>query len=162
MPAPWFSNENQSGTGLNPMGMRTTILQVWWAVFAGQVLVSPVRRWARRSGAEREPKQLRHAEPAALGQLRRPRGRDTEVGQRVARQQTDEDFGHDPATGRPELLGNSRQLGPAGGRIVAEVLIGLLAGDPLSYLSVAPAWTPELAEGGRFGMPELLRFALGA
>ena len=61
-----------------------------------------------------------------------------------------------------ELLGNSRQLGPAGGRIVAEVLIGLLAGDPLSYLSVAPAWTPELAEGGRFGMPELLRFALGA
>src|SRR5664280_1943557 len=47
---------------------------------AGQALGSLVRRWARRSGAEREPKQLRHAEPAALGQLRRPRGRDTEVG----------------------------------------------------------------------------------
>src|SRR5664280_3350202 len=104
------------------MGMRTTILQVWWAVFAGQaqvrrrsgagqVLGSPVRCWARRSGAEREPKQLRHAEPAPLGQLRRPRGRDTEVGQRVARQQTDEDFGHDPAAGRPELAGAAEQLG---------------------------------------------------
>lgn len=60
-----------------------------------------------------------------------------------------------------ELLGGSQQLGPVGGRIVAEVLIGLLAGDPLSYLRVAPSWTPELAVDGRFGLPELINFALG-
>jgi Animal haem peroxidase len=35
-------------------------------------------------------------------------------------------------------------LGSVGGRIVAEVLVGLLAGDPLSYLSVRPTWTPTL------------------
>ena len=34
-------------------------------------------------------------------------------------------------------------LGPIGGRIVAEVLVGLLEGDPQSYLSRWPAWTPE-------------------
>ncbi len=34
-------------------------------------------------------------------------------------------------------------LGPVGGRIVAEVLIGLLVGDPLSYLSVDPTWRPN-------------------
>lgn len=56
---------------------------------------------------------------------------------------------------------DGRRLGPVGGRIVAEVLIGLLCGDPLSYLSVAPGWTPELrgARRGRFTMGDLIRFA---
>lgn len=35
-------------------------------------------------------------------------------------------------------------LGPVGGRIVAETLIGLLRGDPSSYLSVYPGFTPFL------------------
>jgi hypothetical protein len=62
-----------------------------------------------------------------------------------------------------ELLGDSTCLGPVGGRIVAEVLIGLLAGDPLSYLSVQPTWQPQapLANAaGEFGMPELIKFAV--
>lgn len=37
-----------------------------------------------------------------------------------------------------------KRLGNVGGRIVAEVLLGLLAGDPLSYIRVQPNWTPEL------------------
>ena len=37
-----------------------------------------------------------------------------------------------------------RRLGAVGGRIVAEVLLGLLDSDPLSYISVQPNWTPEL------------------
>jgi hypothetical protein len=57
-----------------------------------------------------------------------------------------------------EICG-STHLGPVGGRIVAEVLIGLLNGDPLSYLRVEPNWQPELAEDGRFGMPQLINFA---
>jgi Animal haem peroxidase len=54
------------------------------------------------------------------------------------------------------------QLGPVGGRIVAEVLTGLLEGDPTSYLSARPDWTPtELGTGGRFAMADLVRIAQG-
>ena len=48
-------------------------------------------------------------------------------------------------------------LGPVGGRIVAEVLIGLMLGDPHSFLSQWPTWKPMFADKGRFGMPELLK-----
>ena len=56
---------------------------------------------------------------------------------------------------------DGKRLGPTGGRIVAEVLVGLLKGDPMSFLRMAPAWKPELpaAEPGRFTMTDLLRFA---
>ncbi|HEV2887982.1 MAG TPA: heme peroxidase family protein [Jatrophihabitans sp.] len=60
-----------------------------------------------------------------------------------------------------ELLAGGRHLGPVGGRIVAEVLVGLVAGDPTSWLSVEPDWRPPLGRDGRFGMPELIRFASG-
>jgi hypothetical protein len=62
-----------------------------------------------------------------------------------------------------ELLEGGRMLGPVGGRIVAEVLLGLLANDPLSYLSVEPNWTPVkpmAKDDGSFDMPQLIRFAL--
>jgi hypothetical protein len=60
-----------------------------------------------------------------------------------------------------EVLEEGRRLGPTGGRIVAEVLVGLLKGDPSSYLRRQPAWRPELPaeEPGTFTMPDLLRFA---
>ncbi len=48
-------------------------------------------------------------------------------------------------------------LGPVGGRIVAEVLVGLLEADPSSYLHRSPAWTPEL-EPGDFTMQDLVAF----
>jgi hypothetical protein len=59
-----------------------------------------------------------------------------------------------------EVKTGGQTLGPVGGRIVAEVLIGLLANDPLSFLNVQSDWTPELAGEEGFGMPELIRFAL--
>ncbi|HTE87156.1 MAG TPA: heme peroxidase family protein, partial [Dehalococcoidia bacterium] len=59
-----------------------------------------------------------------------------------------------------EVLNNGRHLGPVGGRIVAEVLIGLLEGDPSSYLSVEPNWQPTLGpNAGAFTMVDLLTFA---
>ena len=60
-----------------------------------------------------------------------------------------------------EVLSGGRRLGPTGGRIVAEVLVGLLKGDPSSFLRQQPAWRPELpsAEPGHFTMVDLLRFA---
>jgi hypothetical protein len=52
-------------------------------------------------------------------------------------------------------------LGPVGGRIVAEVLIGLLGGDPLSYLGVEPNWKPFLKEGSdTFRLSDLINFGL--
>ena len=54
---------------------------------------------------------------------------------------------------------DSRSLGPVGGRIVAEVFIGLLQSDELSYLCQEPNWTPTLGTGGDFKMADLLRFA---
>jgi hypothetical protein len=44
---------------------------------------------------------------------------------------------------------------------VAEVLVGLLKGDPTSFLRVAPAWKPTLpsSQPGRFTMADVLRFA---
>jgi hypothetical protein len=50
------------------------------------------------------------------------------------------------------------RLGPVGGRIVAEVLIGLLLGDQHSFLSQWPTWTPWFTnDHDEFGMPELLK-----
>jgi hypothetical protein len=60
-----------------------------------------------------------------------------------------------------ELLGGGGlHLGPVGGRIVAEVLIGLLEADPSSYLRRWPDWKPDLAHEDRFTMADLVRFTL--
>jgi hypothetical protein len=61
-----------------------------------------------------------------------------------------------------EVEANSEGLGPVGGRIVAEVLIGLLAGDPLSFLGVRPNWKPTLpsATPGQFTLSDLVKFAI--
>jgi hypothetical protein len=55
------------------------------------------------------------------------------------------------------------QLGPVGGRIVAEVLLGLLRADPDSYLVAEPSWTPALPgrDAAGFGLTDLLMFAAG-
>jgi hypothetical protein len=49
------------------------------------------------------------------------------------------------------------RLGPSGGRIVAEVLIGIITADPGSYLASDPGWTPTLpARNGHFGLTDLI------
>ena len=51
-------------------------------------------------------------------------------------------------------------MGPVGGRIVAEVVIGLLQSDPASYLAQRPDWTPTLqSPGSGFRMTDFLTFA---
>lgn len=58
-------------------------------------------------------------------------------------------------------MADGLHLGPVGGRIVAEVLIGLLRLDPTSFLSADPTWRPTLPskESGQFGMADLLTVA---
>jgi hypothetical protein len=56
-----------------------------------------------------------------------------------------------------EHRGDGDRLGPVGGRIVAETLIGLLRADPTSYLSAHPEWRPTLpAAGPGFSLADLL------
>jgi hypothetical protein len=56
-----------------------------------------------------------------------------------------------------EQFQDGNRLGPVGGRIVAEVLIGLLRADPASYLSLQPSFTPQLpASRPVFGLTDLL------
>ena len=50
-----------------------------------------------------------------------------------------------------KLAANGLHLGPVGGRIVAETLIGLLSADPASYLSALPAFTPFLGTDLKLG-----------
>lgn len=56
-------------------------------------------------------------------------------------------------------LGDGKRLGPVGGRIVGEVIIGVLEGDPMSYLRQDPDWTPTLSDDDDFAMVDLLKFA---
>ena len=61
-----------------------------------------------------------------------------------------------------ELVADGEHLGPVGGRIVAEVFVGLLEDDPGSYLSADPSWTPTLPtldDSDDFGMADLLTVA---
>jgi hypothetical protein len=62
-------------------------------------------------------------------------------------------------------------LGPVGGRIVTEVLVGLMLGDRFSFLSQWPGWTPFLKDvpselapfadelDDQFGIAELIAVA---
>ncbi len=58
-----------------------------------------------------------------------------------------------------QVKGSGERLGPVGGRILAEVFLGIVAGDRDSYLS-EPGWTPTLPSKtpGRFLMTDLLQF----
>jgi hypothetical protein len=51
------------------------------------------------------------------------------------------------------------RLGPVGGRIVAEVFLGLLFGDPYSVLSQDPDWHPR--SGRDFQLKDFVKYALG-
>lgn len=63
--------------------------------------------------------------------------------------------------GRNDVGGNnpSEGLGPLGGRIVGETLIGLMELDTTSFLSVDRNWTPNLTTSGDFTMKDLLTFS---
>ena len=58
------------------------------------------------------------------------------------------------------LVADGRHLGPVGGRIVAEVILGLLASDQGSFLVREPGWQPLFGpRAGEFRMVDFLRFA---
>jgi hypothetical protein len=63
-----------------------------------------------------------------------------------------------------QVMAQGQALGPVGGRIVGEVLIGLMQLNRNSYLSANPRWRPTLLDRfgqqtGDFKMVDLLTFA---
>ena len=59
-----------------------------------------------------------------------------------------------------DAYSHGERLGPVGGRIVAEVLLGIIDRDPESYRAVDPSWRPSLPHSGSvFGLGDLLAFA---
>jgi hypothetical protein len=65
-----------------------------------------------------------------------------------------------PVTGGKKIT--TPQLGPVGGRIVAEVFLGMLFGDNDSFLSADPNWIPSIRNKGTdFALRDLVAYALG-
>lgn len=62
-----------------------------------------------------------------------------------------------------DVRNDGLHLGPVGGRIVAEVFVGMLELDPTSYLSTDSSWQPTLptrsGNASEFGMADLLTVA---
>src|SRR4030095_15383512 len=57
------------------------------------------------------------------------------------------------------LQKEGKQLGKVGSTIVAETIIGLIAGDRLSFMNVEPKWTPTLPPGETLELRDLMRAA---
>jgi hypothetical protein len=57
-----------------------------------------------------------------------------------------------------DVLHDGDRLGPVGGRIVGEVLVGIIDADPESFRTVDPGWTPTLParRPGAFGLADIL------
>ena len=51
------------------------------------------------------------------------------------------------------------RLGPVGGRIVAEVFLGLMFGNNNSSLNLDPNWQPALGPG--YALKDFIKYALG-
>jgi hypothetical protein len=58
-----------------------------------------------------------------------------------------------------QVTADGKRLGPVGGRIVAEVIIGLIKGDRNSFLRQDPGWIPTYGANGSFNMTDLLTAA---
>jgi hypothetical protein len=57
-----------------------------------------------------------------------------------------------------DVLHDGDRLGPVGGRIVGEVLVGIIDADPESFRAVDPGWRPTLParRAGAFGLADIL------
>jgi hypothetical protein len=58
-----------------------------------------------------------------------------------------------------QVTANGQHLGPVGGRIVAQVIIGLIEGDGQSYLRQEPDWTPTYGANESFTIVNLIKAA---
>jgi hypothetical protein len=124
LPVPAIAPHTQAAPTVLPQ--RNLLRQLTWGLPSGQAI-------ARAMGVD----SLDRSELEDIAGVYRPFGRSTPLWYYVLAEAK-------AATGG---LG----LGPVGGRIVAETLIGLLRADPTSYLSAYPRFTPFLGTDLRLG-----------
>jgi hypothetical protein len=125
-----------SHTGPTVLAVRTMLRHLTWGLPSGQAI-------ARRMGVSA-------LAPADLGELHGyglGLERSTPLWYYVLKE--------------AELIEDGLRLGPVGGRIVGEVIVGLLESDPGSYLSYDRDWRPSLPSRSRgdFRMVDFLTFA---
>jgi hypothetical protein len=60
-----------------------------------------------------------------------------------------------------EVLCGGEQLGPVGGRIIGEVLVGILDHDPKSFRTLEPEWQPWLGRNDSFSLSDVLQLGAG-
>ena len=111
---------------------------------------APAPHMAAPLGAERRARHgrpaARHRRPARTGRLGVGFERSTPLWYYVLKE--------------AEVVADGLHLGPVGGRIVAEVFVGLLESDPASYLAAPARWQPTLpTRSGEFRMTDFLAFA---
>jgi hypothetical protein len=63
-----------------------------------------------------------------------------------------------PVPVKEKITITTPQLGPVGGRVVAEVFLGLLFGDNHSLLSLDPNWQPKVTP---YKLKDFVNYALG-
>jgi hypothetical protein len=122
--------------GPTALPQRTLLRHLTWSLPSGQDV-------ARRTGAPR----LARSDLADLAAYGHRLDRSTPLWLYVLRE--------------AELVNGGQFLGPVGGRIVAETMIGLLLADPDSYLVRKPRWTPVLGphKGADYDIVDFLRYA---
>ena len=117
LPVPAIAPHTQSSPTVLPQ--RNLLRQLTWGLPSGQAI-------ARAMGVE----ELDRGDLAEIGNVYAPFARSTPLWYYVLAE--------------AKATADGMNLGPVGGRIVAETLIGLLRADPSSYLSVNPRFQPFL------------------
>ena len=138
---PMFSIPTGRGEDVGPTSLATRNLlrHITWEIPSGQAIA-----------AEMNAEPLASADLADLGQLGAGLATSTPLFFYILRE--------------ADVMADGLHLGPVGGRIVAEVLLGLLELDPDSYFNAATAWRPTLPQrngttGDDFTMADLLTIA---
>lgn len=138
---PTFSIPTVRGEDLGPTSLasRNLLRHITWEIPSGQ-------RIAREMGVE----QLSRTDLADLASLGADLDTSTPLFFYILRE--------------ADVFADGLHLGPIGGRMVAEVFLGLLEIDPASYLNLADNWRPTLPRrdgsvGSDFTMVDLLTIA---
>ncbi len=124
LPLPAIAPHTQTAPAVLPQ--RNLLRQLTWGLPSGQAV-------ARAMGVD----ALDSADLSDIGGVFAPFARSTPLWYYVLAE--------------AKVAADGVHLGPVGGRIVAETLIGLLRADPASYLSVDPRFSPFLGSDLRLG-----------
>ena len=124
LPVPAIAPHTQTSPTVLPQ--RNLLRQLTWGLPSGQAVASAMRL---------DP--LDPADLADIGDVYAPFARSTPLWYYILAE--------------AKATTGGLTLGPVGGRIVTETLIGLLRADPTSYLSVHPRFQPFLGTGLKLG-----------